>query len=225
MDTSWYWRKLCSLRTTFNKDDVVAAGGEKFKTSRFYCSLLNQTLFPAAGAICHGLSMPKHTFQLWQATQDKLLTRDHLSKLNIPMSNLNCVVCDIDLESHSHLFFKCRLSLLVLYRIFQWLGMVGWSEDYDSWRVWLGYPKPTVVDRILVLMIAAVIYHLWWNRNTCLVSSFSNSVNCIVNKIKSEVKYRLLLIKDRKCSRKKKDLIHRLICNLVKWRWLLLLWK
>uniref|UniRef100_A0A803PQB5 Reverse transcriptase n=1 Tax=Cannabis sativa TaxID=3483 RepID=A0A803PQB5_CANSA len=88
MDTSWYWRKLCRLRTTFNKADIVAVGGEKFKTSRFYCSSLKQTLFPAAWAIWYGLNMPKHAFQLWQATQDKLLTRDHLSKLNIPMSNL-----------------------------------------------------------------------------------------------------------------------------------------
>uniref|UniRef100_A0A803P4G4 Reverse transcriptase domain-containing protein n=1 Tax=Cannabis sativa TaxID=3483 RepID=A0A803P4G4_CANSA len=52
MDTSWYWRKRCRLRITFNKAEIVAAGGEKFKTSSIYCSMLKQNEFPAAGAIC-----------------------------------------------------------------------------------------------------------------------------------------------------------------------------
>uniref|UniRef100_A0A803PYU9 Reverse transcriptase zinc-binding domain-containing protein n=1 Tax=Cannabis sativa TaxID=3483 RepID=A0A803PYU9_CANSA len=95
MDTSWYWRKLCRLRTTYNKADIIAAGGEKFKVSKIYCSMLHQVVFSAAGAIWCGVNIPKHAFQLWQAAQAKLLTRDMLCRMNIPIPNKNCVALKV----------------------------------------------------------------------------------------------------------------------------------
>ncbi|XP_062108509.1 uncharacterized protein LOC133819318 [Humulus lupulus] len=42
-DSSWYWRKLCHLRSKFSKIEILAAGvSGRFKPSKLYNSTLNQ---------------------------------------------------------------------------------------------------------------------------------------------------------------------------------------
>uniref|UniRef100_A0A803PKK3 Reverse transcriptase domain-containing protein n=1 Tax=Cannabis sativa TaxID=3483 RepID=A0A803PKK3_CANSA len=96
----------------------LSTGGEKFNVSRLYRSVLLQDEFSAAGEIWSRLNVPKHAFQLWQAAQSKLLKRDMLCRLYIPIPNNNCVVCDIETESHHHIFFGCIFSKQVLSLLF-----------------------------------------------------------------------------------------------------------
>uniref|UniRef100_A0A803PL93 Reverse transcriptase zinc-binding domain-containing protein n=1 Tax=Cannabis sativa TaxID=3483 RepID=A0A803PL93_CANSA len=129
------WEKVCLPKAYGGLGFKDGSKWNKASLARFIWDLMNKKIYWryfCVRAIWHGLSMPKHTFQLWQATRDKLLTRDHLSKSEHSMSNLNCVVCDIDLESHSHLFFKCRLSLLFctgFFNFWAWVWLYGFKNN------------------------------------------------------------------------------------------------
>ncbi|GJR10310.1 uncharacterized mitochondrial protein-like protein [Tanacetum coccineum] len=56
--------------------------------------------------------IPRHSFVLWMAIQNRLMTRDRVVvwKPNEPMK---CVLCDLCPDSHDHLFFACSYSSLV----------------------------------------------------------------------------------------------------------------
>ncbi|KAK4709033.1 hypothetical protein R3W88_029958 [Solanum pinnatisectum] len=51
---------------------------------------------------------PKHRFIVSLANQNRLLTKDRLIRLNIPVNNLLCGLCSRDqLETPTHLFVEC----------------------------------------------------------------------------------------------------------------------
>ncbi|XP_075477364.1 uncharacterized protein LOC142518465 [Primulina tabacum] len=53
--------------------------------------------------------LPKHRFVLWLLAHRKLLTRDRLGYLQ----DSKCVLCLQEDESNLHLFFQCRITILV----------------------------------------------------------------------------------------------------------------
>ncbi|XP_062118697.1 uncharacterized protein LOC133832356 [Humulus lupulus] len=60
-DSSWYWRKLCHLRSKFSKTEILAAGvSGRFKPSKLYNSTLNQQLVGYHHAVWCKLTLPKH---------------------------------------------------------------------------------------------------------------------------------------------------------------------
>uniref|UniRef100_A0A803P0P8 CCHC-type domain-containing protein n=1 Tax=Cannabis sativa TaxID=3483 RepID=A0A803P0P8_CANSA len=89
VDSSWYWRKLCRLRSDFSPTDIVSASrGGVFRATKLYNSSLSQTCDPTARAVWCSLNVPKQGFILWQVVQTSLLTRDMLGRFNIQASLL-----------------------------------------------------------------------------------------------------------------------------------------
>uniref|UniRef100_A0A803Q184 Reverse transcriptase domain-containing protein n=1 Tax=Cannabis sativa TaxID=3483 RepID=A0A803Q184_CANSA len=137
-DSSWYWRKLCHVRDKFSREDVQAAGrGKKFKTNWLYNSKLVHHSFPYNTAVWSSLNLPKHRFILWQVVNNNLLTRDKLAQFRIVPDSLDCPVCELEAESHDHLFFECVLSSRVMQGVFDWLGFQAWPAAAAGWRSWL----------------------------------------------------------------------------------------
>ncbi|XP_062106727.1 uncharacterized protein LOC133818056 [Humulus lupulus] len=174
LDTSSYWRKICHLRNKFSKSEVLAAGcSGKFKPALLYISGLNQKLAEYKKTIWHRSILPKHRFMLWMVLNSYLLTRDNLAKVHMQLSSLLCPVCDIHLESHQHLFFDCCLSLKVLEVIFTWIGFPAWSPLYSAWTVNLHAGFSNSFSLTLNMILAAVVYSIWRNRNRCLHDGYS----------------------------------------------------
>lgn len=55
--------------------------------------------------------VPRCTFITWLAMLERLPTRDRLIPWGLTVPNC-CVLCNGGVESHSHLFFECRLLLV-----------------------------------------------------------------------------------------------------------------
>ena len=55
---------------------------------------------------------PKCAFITWLALQQKLLTRDRLQQFGV--SCLQCVLCQIENEQHTHILFECCYTRTVL---------------------------------------------------------------------------------------------------------------
>nr|GEX21517.1 hypothetical protein [Tanacetum cinerariifolium] len=54
-------------------------------------------------------NIPKHAFILWQAIKGNLTTQDKMRKLST-YDMLVCPLCFNDIDSHSHLFFRCEYA-------------------------------------------------------------------------------------------------------------------
>ncbi|XP_062103007.1 uncharacterized protein LOC133813999 [Humulus lupulus] len=142
---SWYWRKLCHLKDRFNPAAILSTSAQgKFQSSKLYNSLLDQ----------------QRVDYYRNVVNSKLLTRDNLSRLHVHMNTLVCPVCERYPESHSHLFFDCILSKLVVKSIFDWLGFDAWPIEFNSWMVWLARARIGVSTAIVNMVIAAVIYSI-----------------------------------------------------------------
>ncbi|XP_062114038.1 uncharacterized protein LOC133825058 [Humulus lupulus] len=198
LDTSWYWRKLFHLRNKFSKAEVMAAGcSGKFKPALLYISGLNQKIAEYKKTIWNRSILPKHRFLLWMVLNSYMLTRDNLAKVNLHLSSLLCPVCDDHLESHHHLFFNCCFSLKVLEVIFTWIGFPAWSPLYSAWTVNLHAGFSNNFIPTLNMILAAVVYSIWRNRNRCLHDGYSLTAYCIAKEIITLVKYRLYLVHTR----------------------------
>ena len=57
--------------------------------------------------------LPRQSFILWLATQNRLHTLDRLARMGIT-EDKNCKLCNREEETHPHLFFQCQYSKSVL---------------------------------------------------------------------------------------------------------------
>ncbi|KAL2252866.1 UNVERIFIED_CONTAM: hypothetical protein Sindi_0081300 [Sesamum indicum] len=110
------------------------------------------------------LKIPRHTFILWLAIQEKLPTTDKpwLNHLG------GCILCDDDTaKTHTHLFFRCRFSRRCLTAVRQQIRFAWpnreWARDVEwASRKWRGKHIVNVAYRAL---LGACIYHIWRERN------------------------------------------------------------
>ncbi|XP_062086329.1 uncharacterized protein LOC133792438 [Humulus lupulus] len=213
-DCSWYWWKLCHLKDRFNPAAILSAGVQgKFQSSKLYNSLVDQQRVDYYRTVWSKLILPKHRFMLWQVVKSQLLTRDNLSRLHVHMNTLICPVCERYPESHSHLFFDCILSKLVVKSIFEWLGFDAWPIECNSWMVWLARARIRVSAAIVNMVFAVVIYNIWRNKNRCFHDGYSLTVVNLVQEVKYTTKYRLYIVTNRQLSVKDQVYIRNLQCN------------
>ncbi|XP_060969841.1 uncharacterized protein LOC133037051 [Cannabis sativa] len=207
-DVSWYWKKIFLLRKRFSKHNVIAAvTNGKFRASRLYNGLLQQNIDCYDKAVWCNLLLPKHRFILWQVVHGHLLTRDNFSKFHIELETKGCHVCNFEEESHSHLFFSCRYSRIVVQRIFDWCGYLSWPLDFNGWLCWLSSKNPGII----ILVIAVTVYMIWKNRNHCVYNDSCYIVLKSVKEIKHIVHDRVYNMKDRKVVLAEKGLFLRLL--------------
>ena len=69
--------------------------------------------------------LPKHKFFFWLLLQDRLNTRDLLTRKNFYVESKACVLCDdCPTEDLCHLFFKCDFN-----QTFWWSMNIEWNTD------------------------------------------------------------------------------------------------
>ncbi|XP_062104088.1 uncharacterized protein LOC133815248 [Humulus lupulus] len=184
-DVSWYWRKLCYLREEFSEANLVNS--------------LQRVPVAFAKAVWSRLTVPKHRFILWQSILGHLLTRDNLIKCQISVNSCLCPVCERAEETHQHLFFDCSFSHQVWELTKSWLGSAIWPKKFVQWKMWLeGKPK-NIEHRIAVASLAAAVYGIWCNRNTCYFSHCSSTPLRLVYMNRLSLKARFFGCLSQKC--------------------------
>lgn len=73
---------------------------------------------PCFRTIWHSICEPKHSFMVWLATPKRLPTKD---RLRLGNGDTSCVLCSLNAESHSHLFFQCTFVSDAWEAIRQWM--------------------------------------------------------------------------------------------------------
>uniref|UniRef100_A0A803PR65 Reverse transcriptase domain-containing protein n=1 Tax=Cannabis sativa TaxID=3483 RepID=A0A803PR65_CANSA len=180
-DVSWYWRKMCHLRKRYTRLNVLAAVKKgKFIAARLYMGTIQRSIDNFYKSVWCNVSLPKHRFIMWQVVHGNLLTKDNFAKFHIALESCICPVCGMEEESHSHIFFNCRLSKEVLQLVFSWCGAELWPSDFTRWKVWLANSKASV----RIHLAAATVYMVWKNRNSCVDNNCCYTKLRIVNSIK-----------------------------------------
>lgn len=93
-DCSWYWRKLNSIKTYMiawynNGTYCLSPNGRYSVTSSYNAMLGDLHKLEAADLILNSITLPRHKIIIWLANQERLLTKERLAKLQIPIdSNL-----------------------------------------------------------------------------------------------------------------------------------------
>lgn len=117
--------------------------------------------------------IPRHSFILWIAMQRRLKTMDRLHGPAGP-SNVTCVLCNREPETHCHLFFNCSFSKQVWEAVnfkarIQWPGL-----PWDQLTIWAGNnlnKKSQINCQIARLVLAASVYHMWREQNRRVFSN------------------------------------------------------
>ncbi|XP_020252239.1 uncharacterized protein LOC109829580 [Asparagus officinalis] len=193
---SWLWKQLIKYR-----DYAVnlLGGVENLKNlisscyvnSKVQLSALYNVLKPGSKVDWHDtvwdkLNYPKHSFIMWLAIQDKLLTQDRLHKRGIIQSN-QCLLCEGAVaESRNHLFFDCNFSNCVWNGIMEWLKFKWRSADWYLLMNWYTsrLRGKGSKQRIKRLALTATIYNIWRERNARIFKEEFRSVEQLIKAIK-----------------------------------------
>lgn len=103
-------------------------------------------------------------FLLWLVMQHRILTLDRLS-VWYGASNMDtqCCLCEVGIESTSHLYFSCSYSREVLLVVTRWLGIDRVPLGNSARRVWMLHcgQRKSLRLSIWVAGVAAVVYWVW----------------------------------------------------------------
>ncbi|XP_020272687.1 uncharacterized protein LOC109847864 [Asparagus officinalis] len=214
---SWMWKQILKIR-----DNVLnLCGGVSgllhlisscIKSSKLKISALYHALLPITPKVVwretvwEGISFPKHSFVLWLAILDRLLTQDKL--LNRGVINRNCcILCSVNAtESRNHLFFACCFSSEVWNGIMDWLRFnwrsCAWNLLLDWYNIRLR--GSVFKNKIKRMALAATVYSIWMERNVRIFTQVCKGADRLIKEIKIDI---LSSILNSKLLEEHKDLV------------------
>ncbi|KAL3335812.1 hypothetical protein AABB24_031839 [Solanum stoloniferum] len=128
-DSSCYWRKLNSLKEQmihwYSRGTYQLSPSGNYSVSKSYITLLGQLpRVKEAELIWNSMMLPKHRMILWIASQNRILTKERMNRLNIPVDDLTCCLCEEDeIEIQAHLFARCGWISEIKIALSTWSGL------------------------------------------------------------------------------------------------------
>lgn len=143
-------------------------------------------------------SHPSHSFVLWLAIQERLLTQDKMLIWN-PQADVKCPLCNSCPDSHSHLFFKCDYSLKIWSAMKMKLSSGSLPNDWkDIIEALVNLPNNDAIRSILRrIVVAAGIYYVWNERNKRLFENEKRTEEIVIGIILEYVKLKLMSLRVR----------------------------
>ncbi|KAL0294066.1 UNVERIFIED_CONTAM: hypothetical protein Scaly_3129500 [Sesamum calycinum] len=136
--------------------------------------------------------IPRHGFILWLAFLEKLSTMD---KPWVPGTENGCVLCGGQIiETHDHLFFKCWFSKRCLTIL---KHKVKFHWPYLEWQRGIMWASKRLrgnhfVNAALRATLAALVYHIWAERNGRKFTATSSSAELISNRVLEDIRMRIM---------------------------------
>lgn len=147
-------------------------------------------------------SIPKHSFILWLAIRNKLMTQVRMQMWQTE-GIVVCPFCKEQRDSVEHLFFSCGFCREVL-RFFSRKGVhipegLSWDQVVQfAANCWKGKSIVAIVNK---LVLGSLIYFIWQERNMRLFQSLSRSSIQISALVEEAVRFKMLTLKVKCNSR------------------------
>ncbi|GJU66677.1 zinc knuckle CX2CX4HX4C containing protein [Tanacetum coccineum] len=154
--------------------------------------------------------IPRHAIHLWLVIKRKLKTQDTLRHWDVStnLNSLQCPLCDLQPDTHEHLFFECRFSFQVWECVKSLTSITGIPSALNSivdFIIPLAHRK-SARSVTLKLVFAAACYFLWQERNNRLFKKTKRTQDQICGLIKDTVRLKLM-----SCSFKKSSNVQRFL--------------
>ncbi|GJY25397.1 putative RNA-directed DNA polymerase, eukaryota, reverse transcriptase zinc-binding domain protein [Tanacetum coccineum] len=187
-DTIW-WRDGNGVLSKF----LVKAAWEAFRA--------RGTITTWHRIVWFSQNIPRHAFLLWLIMRNSLKTQDKLRQWDVgigsDLSQVTCVFCSSQPDSHTHLFFECQFSAQVWTSIRHLAGMdvvPARLEDVVSFLQPIAHQR-TVISIIGRLLLAATAYYIWDERNKRVFKQVKRSWADIRDIIITTVRLKLFTLK------------------------------
>ncbi|GJW48999.1 RNA-directed DNA polymerase, eukaryota [Tanacetum coccineum] len=96
----------------------------------------------------------------WRVRMDKLPIRLNLSLRGMYIPSILCPICDLEVESISHLLFSCSMARDILSKVFQWWSLD--STSFLSYEDWLSWFTDIRISKQVKSVLEGVFYVTWW---------------------------------------------------------------
>ncbi|XP_062093420.1 uncharacterized protein LOC133799418 [Humulus lupulus] len=205
---SWYWKKIVAvkdiIKTKIDLSTFIAEGYSIQQRYAFLYLITNRVQWN--NYVWGRLNIPKHRFIFWLAMKEKLRTRVQISKYD-PSIDHSCLLCGDQDEDEQHLFFACPYSRSCLARLKTWLSWRTRAKDNGRLLLWIDKAKQIIKVRkqIIIVVLAALVYHIWLVRNYALWNHKVWCINHTVQRMQNEVKFRMFHIMPRKAKNVYRD--------------------
>ncbi|GJS26789.1 RNA-directed DNA polymerase, eukaryota, reverse transcriptase zinc-binding domain protein [Tanacetum coccineum] len=109
------------------------------------------------------------------ATNDELPHRLNLSSRGLEITSILSLVCNVSVESSSHLFFACELASQIWSKIRVWCEVpMLHASSSSEWIGWLdNWNVPKATKDQMVVITSATLWLIWRYRNSVAFSSQS----------------------------------------------------
>nr|GEX69201.1 nucleotide-binding alpha-beta plait domain-containing protein [Tanacetum cinerariifolium] len=96
----------------------------------------------------------------WKVKSNALPTRFNISRHGMDIDSIDYPICNMGVETTSHVFFQCKVVRQIMRKISSWWNMDYLEVDsYEDWRAWL---VSTRIHSSLKGIIEGIYYGLWW---------------------------------------------------------------
>ncbi|XP_060210228.1 uncharacterized protein LOC132637097 [Lycium barbarum] len=218
-DCSWYWKKLNSLKTQmvdwYQGDRYKLTPTGAYSVSRSYETMLGtMPRFGEADLVWSKIMIPRQRMIVWLACQNRLLTKERLTRLNIQVDDQTCCLCDAAvIETQSHLFADCQWISGIRNTLSTWLGIPILCQGVHDTIRWIKRRRWKQFQKEIVTTIwGALIYYTWQARNWKIFKEENVNKEFVTVQIQKEVRERLGMLNCSKRARRCQVLIQRL-CN------------
>ncbi|XP_059285114.1 uncharacterized protein LOC132038465 [Lycium ferocissimum] len=135
------------------------------------------------------------------ACQDRLLTKERLTKLNIHVDDQICCLCDGNRnETQRHLFADCSWITEVRDALITWMGITLQCNDVYKTIKWIKRRRWRQFQKEIVAAVwGAMLYYTWQARNWKVFKQATVNKEYAIIQIQKEIRERFGMLS---CSRK-----------------------
>lgn len=97
----------------------------------------------------------------WKVMTNSLPTRFNISRRGIDIMSLECVNCEVGIETTNHLFFTCDMAKNLSQLIARWWDVPFTDCDsYADWKTWIDNVKMPKKNKN---MFEGIFFVMWWS--------------------------------------------------------------
>ncbi|GJX71769.1 RNA-directed DNA polymerase, eukaryota [Tanacetum coccineum] len=156
---AWTWNRNDKWKWEFELDGIFSVHSAR--------KIINSSLLTTSNIVtrwCRNVPI-KVNIMMWRLMWDQLPTRMNLADKDIDIPSVLCPICNNELESSDHVFFKCDTAVQLWRRVSRWceLNMPA-SDNISSMLSWLD-TIGVYRRRILEVIVFATVWCIWRFRN------------------------------------------------------------
>ncbi|KAK3227605.1 hypothetical protein Dsin_007467 [Dipteronia sinensis] len=163
--------KCITIRRHFS-DSIAWSANSKglFSVGSFRRALENTGVngMAAPTFLWKGICPPKIELFLWQLWRGKVLVRAVLYRHGMEhLSNLECPLCNKEIETTDHLFLHCTWSYSLWQKCMAWWDVEGChTSTVSDWlEYWMGMCPAFKSERVWCSLFYAIVWTIWEARN------------------------------------------------------------